>query len=153
MINAIKQAHDNFKSMSAATNQKLQDAWDSIATNHANVLKQIDQKNQQAAGDAQKRMGDIMVFLEKIKQIKATPGKDGLNGQDGKDGKAGDNGKDGSPDTGEQIVEKINQLPEDDELKIDASHIKNLPTGGPGARMHGGFRNPRIYSGSTLIAK
>jgi len=45
--------------------------------------------------------------------------KDGVNGQ---------NGKEGSPDTGEQIVEKINDLPTDeDELKIDASHIKNLP--------------------------
>jgi hypothetical protein len=35
--------------------------------------------------------------------------------------------KDGSPDTGEQIVEKINELPLENEFKIDAKHIKNLP--------------------------
>lgn len=34
----------------------------------------------------------------------------------------------GSPDTAEQIIEKINGLPTDDDVdKIDASHIKNLP--------------------------
>lgn len=76
-------------------------------------------------------------------------GVDGKNGKDGKDGltpvvdyeaiisqvsssiqpsKDGVDGKDGSPDTGEQIVEKINDLPiDDDNLKIDYSHIKNIP--------------------------
>ena len=62
----------------------------------------------------------------------------GIDGQDGKDGKDGVNGKDGSPDTGEEIVEKINALALDDDLKIDAKHIKNLPestiTGGIGGR-------------------
>ncbi len=67
-------------------------------------------------------------------------GKNGLNGKDGKDGLDGDdglngtdgkeglNGKDGSPDTGTQIVEKINSLdPENSDEQIDAVHIKNLP--------------------------
>lgn len=49
----------------------------------------------------------------------------GLSGLDGKDGV---DGKDGSPDTGEQIIEKINNIPEDSDFKIDASRIKNLPT-------------------------
>jgi len=53
-------------------------------------------------------------------------GVDGLDGQDGLDGLDGidgRNGKDGSPDTGEQIVTKIN----DQKTQIDASKIKNLP--------------------------
>jgi len=50
-------------------------------------------------------------------------GRNGLDGRDGIDGKDGLNGKDGSPDTGEQIVEKINSQ----ETQIDASKIKNLP--------------------------
>lgn len=53
-------------------------------------------------------------------------GEDGYNGIDGLDGKNGENGKDGkdgSPDTGEQIVEKINKQ----KTQIDASKIKNLP--------------------------
>lgn len=44
-----------------------------------------------------------------------------------KDGKNGRDGKDGSPDTGGQIVGKINALPTNDaKMMIDASHIKNL---------------------------
>lgn len=55
------------------------------------------------------------------------PGKDG-KGKDGRDGIDGLDGKDGSPDTGAEIVEKINGLSTwSDDLKIDASHIKNLP--------------------------
>lgn len=87
---------------------------------------------------------------------KIRDGKDGRNGRDGKDGRPGPrgekgergpqgvpgfavfgakgdpgrdgkDGKDGSSDTGEQIVEKINALPtEDDELKIAIEHIKGL---------------------------
>lgn len=53
-------------------------------------------------------------------------GLDGLDGTDGEDGLDGKNGKDGSPDTGEQIIEKINAL-DDKAPKIDAKHIDNLP--------------------------
>jgi hypothetical protein len=35
-------------------------------------------------------------------------GVDGINGKNGRDGKDGEDGKDGSPDTGEEIVSKIN---------------------------------------------
>ena len=49
-----------------------------------------------------------------------TNGKDGLNGRDGIDGL---NGKDGSPDTPEQIIEKINTL----ENVIDIKTIKDFP--------------------------
>lgn len=40
-------------------------------------------------------------------------------------------------DTGEQIVDKINALSLDEENKIDASHIKNLPEA-KGGRFYGG---------------
>lgn len=63
------------------------------------------------------------------------PGKDGKDGKPGKDGKDGLDGKDGigkdglngSPDTGMDIVDKINELDTKPENQIDASHIKNLP--------------------------
>lgn len=83
---------------------------------------------------------------DSIKGDKGDPGKDGKNG---KDGKKGQDGKDASLnpldvvplvleqlppvkdvilDSGEQIVDKINALPtNDEEKKIDALHIKNLP--------------------------
>lgn len=54
-------------------------------------------------------------------------GKDGLPGKDGRDGKDGRNGIDGSPDSPEDIVNKINSLVLKPEFMIDAAHIKNLP--------------------------
>lgn len=71
-------------------------------------------------------------------------GIDGRNGKDGRDGKDGKNGlpgvqgargaqgergqegERGSPDTGFDIVSKINSLPLNEANMIDASHIKNL---------------------------
>lgn len=54
-------------------------------------------------------------------------GVPGEQGKPGNDGKNGENGKDGSPDTGEEIVVKINGVGELGP-KIDASHIENLPS-------------------------
>lgn len=51
---------------------------------------------------------------------KGDPGEQGLNGKSGKDG------KDGSPDTGKEIIDKINSLEIRHDLQIDAAHIRNL---------------------------
>lgn len=56
---------------------------------------------------------------------KGNDGKDGKDGLDGLDGKDGLNGKDGSPDTREQIVEKINSGDEESP-KINAKQIEGL---------------------------
>jgi len=63
--------------------------------------------------------------------IKGVDYFDGIDGKDGKDGvgidgKDGKDGKDGSPDTGEQIVEKINDLEIEPDKQIDFSHIKGF---------------------------
>lgn len=50
-----------------------------------------------------------------IKATQGTPGEPGIPG------------KEGSPDTGEEIVTKINVLPIEPKFQIDAAHIKNLP--------------------------
>ena len=55
-------------------------------------------------------------------------GPQGPTGPIGKIGPQGEPGKDGSPDTGKDIIDKINsQSIDDDEFKIDAKHIKGLP--------------------------
>lgn len=62
-------------------------------------------------------------------------GKNGVDGRTPVAGidfvipKNGSDGKDGSPDTGDQIVQKINELAIRPELQIDAKHIKGLPKG------------------------
>lgn len=61
-----------------------------------------------------------------IKGIDYFDGQKGEQGETGI-GLPGQDGKDGSPDTGEQIVNKINDLPiDEDRFKIDVSHIKGL---------------------------
>lgn len=53
-------------------------------------------------------------------------GRDGIDGRPGRDGKPGKNGKDGVMISGEQIIQKINSLPDTADKQIDALHIKNL---------------------------
>ena len=61
----------------------------------------------------------------------------------------GIDGKDGSPDTGEDIVQKINALALDPDLKIDASHIKNLPINNGGSGI-GGRPLFKLTTGANL---
>lgn len=75
-------------------------------------------------------------------------GKDGVNGVDGLDGKDGlngENGKDGSPDTSEQIIEKINGDESEKKIKREKVEgldeelkaIRELPRGGGGTSAMG----------------
>ena len=57
---------------------------------------------------------------------KGDRGDSGKDGKDGKDGADGKDGEDGSPDSGADIIKKINSV--GTSPKIDASHIKNLST-------------------------
>lgn len=57
--------------------------------------------------------------------IPGKDGRDGRDGRDGTDGKDGKDGKDGSPDTAEDIRNKLELL--SDEERLDAKYIKNLP--------------------------
>jgi len=85
-----------------------------------------------------KKIEDKLTLVDKkisaIKSIKVKDGKDGLDGRDGKDADEDFIVKkvlEQIPETeeieGEDIVEKINKLPLEEDKKIDASHIKNLP--------------------------
>lgn len=71
--------------------------------------------------------------LKGPKGEKGEPGREGPRGPEGKKGTKGDKGdpgkpgKDGSPDTGKEIVEKVNDLEAKPLLQIDFIHIKNFP--------------------------
>ena len=80
-------------------------------------------------------------------------GKDGIDGLDGRDGTDGKDGKDGSPDTPDQIAEKINTLSEKiegkvikgyKELKNTVEILKNTPRGG------GGGAVSKIIAGTNI---
>ena len=79
-------------------------------------------------------------------------GRDGRDGRDGQDGQDGRDGKDGSPDTGDQIIEKINEST----LHIDYSRIRNLPP--PqivqmGGGHVGAFETPIIAGSNITVTK
>lgn len=54
-------------------------------------------------------------------------GPQGEKGEQGEKGDAGEPGKDGSPDAGEEIVKKVNDLEAKPPFQIDFIHIKNFP--------------------------
>jgi hypothetical protein len=107
-----------------ALKQSLFDEFESISSKlsskHENLVNEI--KNR----------------LDNIKPIKGEKGEKGERGDRGESGEKGEDsivpgpkgdpgeaGKNGSPDTGKEIVDKINDLPTDDEdLKIWVEHIK-----------------------------
>ena len=71
----------------------------------------------------EKKIPSTRDFIKLIKSLIQKPQK-GERGESGSDGK---DGRDGSPDTGEQIVIKVNGLDVDPKKQIDFRHIKNFP--------------------------
>lgn len=119
--NLIKQALEKLEEALKADNEKdVADIKKALTERNNIFMSKLEADLSKAKDKAFKEIDISMNFLrDKVRVLK--DGRDGENGQDGKDG---------SPDTGEEIVSKINALPTDDEdgeFKIDASHIKNLP--------------------------
>lgn len=124
---AVKQKNDLSKSFSDNTDnltrevyKKIQDALFNISQKHSDALlevRQLTNKQKKAHEDA---MAKIELLVEELKAMEKQDGIDGVDGKDGIDG------KDGSPDTREQIVEKINSG-KDKDTKIEAKQITGLP--------------------------
>ena len=95
------------------------------------VLSQIKPPERGEQGEQGIQGGRGEVGPQGLIGLQGTRGEIGLTGLRGEIGPVGpigpvgERGFSGSPDTGEQIVDKINDL--DDGPKIDARHIKNLP--------------------------
>lgn len=85
-----------------------QDTDNNLSTKSSALLEKIDAKLA--------IVNDTLAKVKKIKPVHGKDGKDGVNGINGKDG------KDGSPDTGEQIITKIN----DSDGKIKAERIEGV---------------------------
>lgn len=88
-------------------------------------------------------------------------GTDGLNGEHGLDGKDGEKGEDGSPDTAEEVVDKVNSIKEGIEqssIKGFEQLIKNLSNsirnakgkGGSGGGGGGSMSFENISSDTTI---
>jgi hypothetical protein len=99
----------------------------------------------------------IDLHMETIRDGK--DGRDGRDGQDGRDGRDGTDGVDGSPDTGDDIILKINES----EFLIDRSRIEGIEdiearieaagSKGGGVRIGWGAHPIRILDENTVIEK
>lgn len=118
LVDAVKKSSEKNNNLSNELQGYLDQAISYLRTEQKKYITSdnVDEKISESELNT-KKLIDILEF--RLAEIQIQHGKDGVDGIDGKDG---------SPDTGEQIVAKINELSSDkEENQIDASHIKNLP--------------------------
>lgn len=124
VLEVVAKAKEDFSKISTENKQILVDAINYIGKEHEKMMSNVSSETENAKQEMEQAVLGVKKLADEIKKMDFKDGKDGKDGTDGKDGK---DGKDGSPDTGEQIVDKINALDTDPENQIDAKHIKNLP--------------------------
>lgn len=139
VVGVIKSSKERFESISAETIREVQSALEYIENEHELMLSKVENLTQKQSDEFKSKLSEVNSILATIKQLK--DGNDGRDGIDGEKGEKGDKGEDGSPDTGEDIVAKINSLELSPEFQIDASHIKNLPEPTSGGRLGSTARN------------
>lgn len=151
VLTTIKKERELFNDVSDKQKEKIEKSIEHIKEVKNELSKVIDNSLEDTKLSFSK---ELQAVKDLIKNIELTPGKkgdkgDSIKGDDGYTPIKGVDYNDGSPDTGEQIVEKINDLPtDDDDLKIDASHIKNLPQN---KTYHGGSSGIKeIIAGSNI---
>jgi hypothetical protein len=138
MLTLVKKTKEDFNSLSSEKVQDIQKALNEalgyIQEEANNSLDTFKQENSKAKQDIEAKLEEANSFLKEVKNIKVIKPKDGKDADEEKIVEEVlskiqlPEYKEVVLDDGEKIVEKINELPiDDDELKIDATHIKNLP--------------------------
>jgi len=108
---------------------------ENLLEKYENLEELIDAKAQKKLIEMKGEKGEPGIPGKAGQSIQGPEGPIGTKGERGDKGyfvigppgPPGERGIDGSPDTGEEIVKKINILEIVSEKQIDASHIKNLP--------------------------
>jgi len=147
ILSVVKTAKENFDSISKENLATIQESIAYIEAFHDKHTKLLDSKSNAMVGQFDAKYDLLKGMLEDIKKIKATPGKNGKDADETliiesvlEQIKLPEYEVFSLEEKGEQIVEQINALPLEDEYKIDASHIKNLPKAEVKAN-GGGWRN------------
>lgn len=114
--------------LNSATKEQLEEVVRYIKKEHESVLLSVSKditKTKSEIEKATKAQNDraFKRLQELISKIKMP--RDGVDGAPGEPGQPGEPGKDGSPDTAEQVRDKLETLKGED--RLDASSIKNLP--------------------------
>lgn len=145
VLDFIKKSKDNFDAISSENLKKIQDFLTYMEREHSEIMASVSQETSEIKKELESKIKEVSNLLEEVRTMKQIPpekGEDGYTPIKGVDYFDGRDGEDGSPDDGEEIVSKINELSiEDDAFKIDASHIKNLPEFASTSPNGGGWRN------------
>lgn len=131
IITFAKENKQELENLSKEYLQTINEAIEDIENQNKTLLENVSNKTAQNQTDFESQVKELKEILKKVKAIKTTKPADGIDG-------VNPNPEDVVPlvleklpkqeeITGEKIVDKINALSLDEENKIDASHIKNLP--------------------------
>ncbi|MFP5260996.1 MAG: hypothetical protein ACLGJB_03720 [Blastocatellia bacterium] len=131
VLEVIKKSKDSFESLSQENLQKITNALSQIENQHSTVLSEIDDKASKLTTELQAKLKEVQGLIAEVQAIEV---------KDGKDADPAEAARLAvemiklpivpDPDTGENIVSKINDLPLDPDCQIDVAHIKNLPIQG-----------------------
>lgn len=132
VLKMLKESKNTFDSTSKENQQTTIEAVNYFSANQKNLFDTVNKKTYQITTDIQKKIFEVETLISEIRLLKPK------NGKDADEEKIVDRVLERVklPEfevftlVGEDIVEKINDLPTDeDRYLIDAKHIKNLPKG------------------------
>lgn len=118
VLNFIKESKDGFDGISKENLKRIQEGVDYINEIKSSILEGVDSRVQGSEMKMNEACDKVMKMCEEVATHKPENGKDGMPGKDG------ENGKDGSPDTPEEIRNKLESLEGDD--RLDKSAIRGL---------------------------
>lgn len=133
-VGVLKKYKETFDSISSENLTQIKEVVDYLETQKGEILADVKSKTDKTVKSFDKKLKEAKDLLFEIQMIEV---RDGVDGKDADEQKIVEEvlSKIKLPeydkvvlDGGAEIVSKINELDTDDEdLKIDASHIKNLP--------------------------
>lgn len=148
-VGVLKKYKETFDSISSENLTQIKEVVDYLETQKGEILADVKSKTDKTVKSFDKKLKEAKDLLLEIQMIEV---RNGVDGKDADEQKIVEEvlSKIKLPeyekvvlDGGAEIVSKINELDIDDEdLKIDASHIKNLPQAGPTTLVGG----PRLLS-------
>lgn len=134
VLDVVKKSKENMEVLSAQQLQHINSCVELIKKEHSSVKNEIESKNSKLCKEVEAQVAEVRKLAE---EVKATEVRDGVDGKDADEEAIVEKLLERIPksepvalDNGEQIVDKINNLPDNEDHKIDASHIKNLPKTG-----------------------
>lgn len=138
-LKVLAEAKSSFSTISSENQAKFDQIINYLDQEHTKLVENVSQVTDTTKKDFENKLTELKDLIKKVQTIKPVDGIDGYTPVKGQDYFTDSDIKEIKDEvlkdippieeeTGESIVSKINDLPTDDEdLKIDAKHVKNFP--------------------------